>query len=126
MKHVFDLAKANAHLDLETVRDLLRSRWFESRMVAVSILDARARRKALGDPERKHLYEDPAARLVSISESVGAAHATPSVGPIPVDVQRFSQPRPRLMLGPQSFRGARGPARPSVFDAAQAAHLQRA
>ncbi|RRQ28661.1 hypothetical protein DK926_07440 [Rhodococcus sp. Eu-32] len=46
MKRVFDLAKANAHLDLETVRDLLRSRWFESRMVAVSILDARARRKA--------------------------------------------------------------------------------
>nr|WP_308115124.1 MULTISPECIES: DNA alkylation repair protein [unclassified Rhodococcus (in: high G+C Gram-positive bacteria)] len=69
MKHVFDLAKANAHLDLESVRDLLRSRWFESRMVAVSILDARARRKAPGDPERKHLYEDPAARLVPISES---------------------------------------------------------
>ena len=44
MKYQFDLAKAEWGMDLAEVRKLLRSPWYEARMVAVSILDARARR----------------------------------------------------------------------------------
>jgi 3-methyladenine DNA glycosylase AlkD len=57
MKYVFDMAKANKKLDLETVRELLRSNWFELRMVAVSILDARARTAPAKTPERTALYD---------------------------------------------------------------------
>ncbi|MEV2278662.1 DNA alkylation repair protein [Nocardiopsis sp. NPDC049922] len=57
MKHTFDIARSHRDLDLDVVRALLRSRWYEMRMVAVSILDARARRFAASAPERTALYE---------------------------------------------------------------------
>lgn len=57
MKYQFDLAKAAAGLDLAEVRKLLRSPWYEARMVAVSILDFRARKAADDSDERRALYE---------------------------------------------------------------------
>ncbi|MFE0748068.1 DNA alkylation repair protein [Gordonia sp. NPDC058843] len=57
MKYTFDLAKSHRDLDLDVVRDLIRSHWYEMRMVAISILDARARRFAPMTPERTALYE---------------------------------------------------------------------
>lgn len=57
MRHTFDLAKANTHLDLDTVRELLRSNWYEMRMVAVSILDARARKAEPNSAERTALFD---------------------------------------------------------------------
>jgi 3-methyladenine DNA glycosylase AlkD len=57
MKLIFDLAKANKRLDLDVVRELIRSRWYEMRMVAVSILDARARLSKPESPDRQALYD---------------------------------------------------------------------
>lgn len=57
MRHIFALAKANTHLDLDTVRELLRSHWYEMRMVAVSILDARARKAKPNSAERTALFD---------------------------------------------------------------------
>ncbi|MCK5890339.1 DNA alkylation repair protein [Aeromicrobium sp.] len=57
MKHTFDLAREHQHLDLAVVRSLLDAPWYELRMVAVSILDARARRHDPTTPERTALYE---------------------------------------------------------------------
>ena len=57
MKYQFDLAKQESAMDLDEVRLLLRSRWYEGRMVAVSILDARARRSPADTAERGALYE---------------------------------------------------------------------
>jgi 3-methyladenine DNA glycosylase AlkD len=57
MKNTFDLARENQNLDLAVVRELLGSHWYESRMVAVSILDARARRSEPTTSERTALFE---------------------------------------------------------------------
>ena len=57
MKHTFDLAREHRDLHLDVVRELPESHWYEMRMVAVSILDARARRFPPVDPERTTLYE---------------------------------------------------------------------
>jgi len=52
MRDVFEIAKEHRNLELEVVRALLRSHWFEVRMVAVSILDGKARAAKPGTPER--------------------------------------------------------------------------
>ncbi|NDK30281.1 DNA alkylation repair protein [Nesterenkonia haasae] len=57
MKDVFDLAKAWTGISLTVVPDLLASQWYEVRMVAVAILDFKARRRGLGDGDRRHLYD---------------------------------------------------------------------
>lgn len=57
MKNVFDLAKANTDLPLAEVEALLDSRYYEARMVAVSILDFRARARGITDEQRRELYE---------------------------------------------------------------------
>lgn len=57
MKYQFDLAKQESAIDLAEVRLLLRSPWYEARMVAISILDARARRSPADTDERRRLYE---------------------------------------------------------------------
>lgn len=57
MKNVFDLAKANTDLPLSEVEALLESRFYEARMVAVSILDFRARARRITDEERRELFE---------------------------------------------------------------------
>jgi 3-methyladenine DNA glycosylase AlkD len=57
MKYQFDLARAESAMELTEVRELLRSPWYEARMVAVSILDARARRSSPDSDERRKLYE---------------------------------------------------------------------
>lgn len=57
MKQVFDTAKEWTELELAHVPDLLASRWYEVRMVGVSILDFRARRRDLDDAGRRRLYE---------------------------------------------------------------------
>lgn len=57
MKYQFDLAKAESTMDLTEVRKLVQSPWYEARMVAVSILDARARTASADSDERRALYE---------------------------------------------------------------------
>jgi 3-methyladenine DNA glycosylase AlkD len=57
MKHTFDLAREHQHIDLAVVPELLASHWYEPRMVAVSILDARARHSQPTEPERTRLFE---------------------------------------------------------------------
>ena len=57
MKNIFDLALEHRRIDVEIVPTLLASHWYEVRMVAISILDARARRSKPTAPERTALYE---------------------------------------------------------------------
>lgn len=57
MKLLFDLAKAQASMDLDEVRLLLRSPWYDARVVAVSILDARARMSPATSDDRRAIYE---------------------------------------------------------------------
>ncbi|WP_125774673.1 DNA alkylation repair protein [Antribacter gilvus] len=57
MKHLFDLAKAEKAMDLDEVRTLLRSPWYEARVVAVSILDFRAREGPSDSDDRRAVYE---------------------------------------------------------------------
>lgn len=57
MRDVFDTAKEWADLELGHVPRLLHSPWYEMRMVGVSILDLKARRRGLSDDERRRLYE---------------------------------------------------------------------
>ena len=57
MKRLFDLANEQASMDLDEVRLLLRSPWYEARVVAVSILDARARRSPATKDDRRAIYE---------------------------------------------------------------------
>ncbi|HLT84865.1 MAG TPA: DNA alkylation repair protein [Phototrophicaceae bacterium] len=57
MRDVFDTAKEWADLGLGHVPRLLLSPWYEMRMVGVSILDLKARRRGLSDDERRRLYE---------------------------------------------------------------------
>lgn len=57
MRFVFDLAKELTSLPLTVVRDLLRNRWYECRLVAVCILDFRARTKRITDDERRELFD---------------------------------------------------------------------
>lgn len=57
MKQVFDTAKEWTNLDLAQVPGLLASPWYEMRMVGVSILDFKARRRGLDDDGRRRLYE---------------------------------------------------------------------
>ncbi|GAB3488685.1 DNA alkylation repair protein [Nocardiopsis coralliicola] len=56
MKQVFDTAKEWTDIDLPDVAGLLCSRWYEVRMVGVSILDFKARRRDLDDDGRHRLY----------------------------------------------------------------------
>lgn len=57
MKEVFDTAKDWKDLDVELVPELLRSRFYEMRMVGVSILDFKARAKKITDADRRRLAE---------------------------------------------------------------------
>ncbi|NKY97044.1 DNA alkylation repair protein [Nocardiopsis alborubida] len=57
MKEVFDTAKEWTDLDLSHIPDLLASPWYEMRMVGVSVLDFKARRRGLDDDGRRRLYE---------------------------------------------------------------------
>lgn len=57
MKYAFDLAKASESMDLDDVRTLLHSDWYEARLVAVSILDARARASPATTQDRRDIYE---------------------------------------------------------------------
>lgn len=57
MKQVFDTAREWTHLDLAHIPGLMSSSWYEVRMVGVSILDFKARRRGLGEDERRRLYE---------------------------------------------------------------------
>ncbi|SEE94559.1 DNA alkylation repair protein [Ruania alba] len=56
MGTVFDIAKQRTETDLQAVAELLRSPWYEARMVGVSILDFRAR-KRLTDDQRAELAD---------------------------------------------------------------------
>lgn len=56
MKHIFDLARQHQRLNLRIVDELLSSHYYESRMVAISILDARARKAMPSTPERTALF----------------------------------------------------------------------
>lgn len=57
MKDVFGTAKAATDLPLAEVPVLLTSRWYEIRMVAMAILDFKARQRGLTDADRQALYE---------------------------------------------------------------------
>jgi 3-methyladenine DNA glycosylase AlkD len=57
MKSVFDLAKEHVDLPLDEVETLLDSSFYEPRVVAVSILDFRARSRTITSDERKALFE---------------------------------------------------------------------
>ncbi|WP_199489241.1 DNA alkylation repair protein [Micromonospora craniellae] len=57
MKFVFDLAKSLRSTSLDDVRTLLRSEWYEARLVAVCILDFRARARAISADDRKALFD---------------------------------------------------------------------
>jgi 3-methyladenine DNA glycosylase AlkD len=57
MKAVFDLAKEHVGLPLDQVEALLDSRFYEARIVAVSILDFRARKPKITPDERKALFD---------------------------------------------------------------------
>ncbi|GAA1995024.1 DNA alkylation repair protein [Microbacterium pumilum] len=57
MGTVFDIAKANTRMPLAEVDRLLDSDLYELRMVAVSILDFKARARGIDDVGRKELYD---------------------------------------------------------------------
>ena len=57
MRDVFDLAKIHMSMDLPIVEEMLGSDIYELRMIAVSILDFKARSKKLTDADRKALYD---------------------------------------------------------------------
>lgn len=57
MKHVFDLARDSTYMDLTEVQTLLRDDWYEARLMAVSILDFRARRSPASEPDRHKIYD---------------------------------------------------------------------
>ncbi|MGI5191995.1 DNA alkylation repair protein [Promicromonospora sp. CA-289599] len=57
MKQVFDTAKDWTSMDLAQAPELLSSSWYEVRMVGVSVLDFKARRRGLSDDDRRRLYE---------------------------------------------------------------------
>lgn len=57
MKQVFDTAKEWQDIDLSEMPELLTSRWYEMRMVGVSVLDFKARSQRLSDEYRRQLYE---------------------------------------------------------------------
>lgn len=57
MKQVFATAKEWTDLDLSHLPGLLSSPWYEMRMVGISILDFKARRRGVDDDERRRLYE---------------------------------------------------------------------
>lgn len=57
MREVFDLARQARGLPLDDVRTLLRDDRYEPRLVAVSILDFRARAKRISDEERRELFD---------------------------------------------------------------------
>ncbi len=57
MATVFAIAEAHTDLDLAEVDRLLDSDTYELRMVAVSVLDFRARRRRITADERRELYE---------------------------------------------------------------------
>lgn len=57
MRDVFDLAKVHTSMDLPIVEEMLGSDIYELRMIAVSILDFKARSKKLTDADRKALYD---------------------------------------------------------------------
>lgn len=57
MGTVFDLARSVMGLPLDDVRSLLRSEWYEARLVGVCILDYRARARGVTDDERCELFE---------------------------------------------------------------------
>ena len=57
MGTVFDIAKANTRMPLAGVDRLLDSDVYEMRVVAVSILDYKARARGLSDADRKELYD---------------------------------------------------------------------
>ena len=57
MGTVFDIAKANTRMPLVEVDRLLDSDVYELRMVAVSILDFKARSRGIDDAGRKELYD---------------------------------------------------------------------
>ena len=57
MGTLFDIAKANTRMPLPEVAALLDTDVYELKMVAVSILDFKARLRGLGDAERRALYE---------------------------------------------------------------------
>ena len=57
MGTVFEIAKANTRMPLPEVAALLDADVYELKMVAVSILDFKARTRGLGETERRALYE---------------------------------------------------------------------
>lgn len=57
MGTVFDIAKANTRMPLSEVDRLFDSDVYEVRVVAVSILDFKARARGLSDVDRKDLYD---------------------------------------------------------------------
>ena len=57
MGTVFDIAKANTRMPLSEVDRLFDSDVYEVRVVAVSILDFKARARGLSDGDRKDLYD---------------------------------------------------------------------
>jgi 3-methyladenine DNA glycosylase AlkD len=57
MATVFAVAKAHATMDLGEVELLLARDEYELRMVAVSVLDFKARRRSITTAERRELYE---------------------------------------------------------------------
>ena len=57
MGTVFDIAKANTRMPLSEVDRLFDSDVYEVRVVAVSILDFKARARGLPDGDRKDLYD---------------------------------------------------------------------
>ena len=57
MKQIFDAAKAFSAMPLDEVEKLLDSGYYEARVGAVSILDFKARRKGIGEEERRALHD---------------------------------------------------------------------
>ena len=57
MGTLFDIAKTNTRMPLPEVAALLDTDVYELKMVAVSILDFKARIRGLGEAERRALYE---------------------------------------------------------------------
>ena len=57
MGQIFKLAKEHSSLSLDEVKLLLESDYYEARVVAVSILDFKARKKSLSKADRKELYD---------------------------------------------------------------------
>ncbi|MFF2088196.1 DNA alkylation repair protein [Nocardia sp. NPDC058176] len=63
MRTVFDIAKTNAAMPLAEVHRLLDSEVYEMRMVAVSILDFKARARGITGTDREALYDLWVSRL---------------------------------------------------------------